>query len=350
MSQSSPLEAVIANQHSDPTFRNYEPTAAKRYAAQRTGYPQRLIDLVIHAHVSTGCCLDHLLDVGCGPGTATQQLAPYFQHATAIDPGFSMIATALASDPPVTTAAGRPVSFHVADASSLTTVAPSASIDLITCAMSAHWLDLTSFYVEAASVLKPGGSIAMWCNGSWYADPDTTPNYAAVQQLLDDFELKVLVPYELEGNRQVRELYSRLATPWSLLAESEAGTRKLSEVQSAALEKFDRSSFTRREFNRNGKREPDFIDDENPKGYLSGSLSKLDQIRSGLGTASMVTRWREAHAEQLRGGEVEDCVEAFVDRLREALNSGRGEDEEEIKSFDSVLASVLVIMKKKRLE
>lgn len=44
---------------------------------------------------------------------------------------------------------------------------------------------------------------------------------------------------------------------------------------------------------------------------------KLSDMEDGLATASMVTRWREAHPDLV--GTDEDCVKVFVQKLREAL-------------------------------
>ncbi len=59
--------------------------------------------------------------------------------------------------------------------------------DLITCAMSAHWLQLPAFYPSAARALRPGGTLAIWTCTSMYADP-STPNAEAVQAVLRELE------------------------------------------------------------------------------------------------------------------------------------------------------------------
>lgn len=78
----------------DVTFRNYTTDQASDYAVGRLGYTDTLIDFVLNYHRSTNGATECVLDVGCGPGTATQKLAPHFDLAYGVDPGKSMITTA----------------------------------------------------------------------------------------------------------------------------------------------------------------------------------------------------------------------------------------------------------------
>ena len=96
---------------------------------------------------------------------------------------------------------------------------------------------------------------------------------------------------------------------------------------------FDESTFVRKEWNREGKVE---------KGQLFLALEprhSLDDLAKGCSTASMVVRWRAAHKEQLDKGEVEDCVDLTVRRLREALD---GQD-----WMEGGPSTVLLLIKKK---
>lgn len=79
---------------SDPTFRYYTTGQATRYAENRLGYPAELYDLVLRYHAESNGNFKTLLDVGCGPGNATRDLAPHFECAVGIDPGLEMIQTA----------------------------------------------------------------------------------------------------------------------------------------------------------------------------------------------------------------------------------------------------------------
>jgi hypothetical protein len=50
--------------HADTTFRGYSSAQVEEYASRRGGYPQRLIDEIVHLHTSTGGTLGTLLDLG----------------------------------------------------------------------------------------------------------------------------------------------------------------------------------------------------------------------------------------------------------------------------------------------
>ena len=289
----------------DPTFRTNTTAAAEAYQSGRPGYATVLIDTLLSYHTGTGGNLGTILDVGCGPGTATRSLSPHFRTAYACDPSDSMIATARAI--PCTTAPGNPVSYAVGTAESLGSIVfpPSSasldpgSVDLITCAMSAHWFSpISSFYAAASTLLAPGGTLAMWTASSYYCHPHNTPNAALVQSILFDLERRILAPHELPGNRLSLEGYDSLPLPWS---------------EGISVPGFSERCFVRREWNRDGQVAP------GEKFVAAEPRHSLDELAKGCSTASMVVRWRAANAEAVARGEVEDCVEQTVRRLREVL-------------------------------
>jgi trans-aconitate 3-methyltransferase len=286
----------------DPTFRTNSTKAAEAYQAGRPGYADILINELLIHHTSTGGKLNTLLDVGCGPGTATRSLSPHFHTAYGCDPSASMIGTAQVI--PSTTLGGLPACYAVGAAESLELISfsssqplPPGSVDLITCAMSAHWFSpILSFYDAAASLLAPGGTLAMWTASSFYCHRHTTPNPEKVQAVLFDLERNILSPYELPGNRLSMDGYDDLPLPWD---EGVPG--------------FDEFTFVRREWNKGGKV-------EKGKTFLVAEPRRsLDELAKGCSTASMVVRWREANREALVKGEVEDCVDLTIKRLKEAL-------------------------------
>ncbi|KAF2498570.1 S-adenosyl-L-methionine-dependent methyltransferase [Lophium mytilinum] len=310
----------------DNTFRKYAPEDAARYASFRIPYPPKLINTIISTHESTGGHLTTLLDVGCGPGTATHSLAPLFTNAYGADPGAAMIEAAQ-KDAPIT-ASGAPVRFFVSTAEDLLTSIPEikpGSVDLITAATAAHWFKLPGFYAAAAELLKPGGSIAMWCTGPQYCDPYTTPNVAAVQAAIDMLQEEVIAPFEVEGNRLCHDLYAKLDLPWTI-KDADAKTQ-------AALDDFDEGAFQRIAFNEGGELEPgqEFV-----RGMKHASLEMLKKVS---GTASPVQRWREAHKEQMEKGEVEDCLDRMARVIKEAMG---GRD-----WIDGGTSLVLLVIKKK---
>lgn len=82
-----------------------------------------------------------LLDVGCGPGNATQDLAKCFDSAIGLDPGRELVETA--SHLGLTTATGESVKFLLSAAEDIDKVAALApgSVDLLTAAMSVSVLE-----------------------------------------------------------------------------------------------------------------------------------------------------------------------------------------------------------------
>lgn len=320
----------------ESTFRNYDALQAQSYADYRKAYDQRLIELVVKTHTSTGGELHKVLDIGCGPGLATRQIAGYFQEVDGIDAGASMIEKAKTT--PCFSAKGTQASFYVCNSEEIDKLFEPESIDLITVATAAHWFDLPKFYVAASKVLKPSGSIAMWCGSGWYVDPKTTPNAEYVQKLWTDLEHGILQPYELPGNKHCREMYDNLDLPWTV------DTSQSDPEVKTALESFDQSKYFRREFNRDGKMDSDPML-ASTGGYLNHRRSTLDQAAKALGTASQVTRWRAAHKEQLEKGEIEDCVAKIMRLSREEFDKFpelKGRD-----WADSIIAMVLIVIKKK---
>lgn len=314
----------------DPTFRNYKAEDAAKYAAHRFPYPQQLIDLIIKAHTESGGLTDLVLDVGCGPGIASRQVAPHFQHAIGADPGSSMIENARSK--PSTTASGEPITFEVCGAEDLDRIAKPESVDLITAATSAHWFDLPKFYLAADRVLKPGGSIILWTSGRSYFDPVITPNFAEVYKRQMEWEKEVIIPFELPGNKHARELYANLPMPWTIEAE-DATTKN-------ALAEYDEGSSSRTTFNDEGIKDARF-----ESGYLQYITGPLPRLKMMMSTASPITRWREAHKEKLEKGEIEDCVDYAFRISKEAMEEvpeGHG-----IEEISFVMSMVMIVIKKK---
>jgi len=108
----------------------------------------------------------------------------------------------------------------------------------------------------------------------------------------------------LPQNQLSRNLYRDLPLPWS-------------EPQTTEL--FDRSSFLRREWDAYGV----LTDRED---FLGGSkVQSLADLGRGLGSASAVTRWREANP-GLANNEG-DCVRNMTKRVMEAMGETQGAEE-----------------------
>lgn len=378
----------------EATFRNYDATAATKYARYRGGWSESFIlEHIISPHTSSGGELDILLDVGCGPGNSTRCLAPHFRHVLGVDPSLAMVEAAR-GHPSVghgTLGGGEQqqqptaIRYEVGKAEELSSLpaladfiqsqsqtqpgsetfenpqgsSGSECVDLITAATAAHWFDMRRFWGEAARILKPGGSVILWCTGGLYVHPFTTPSYTKVQRLLDDFEAVVLAPFSTAGNALCRNLYAGLPLPWDYYYcshhgddqdgdgdEDSLGVKDSLQVLSC----FNRERFTRLEFNKDGA-----VPSPRER-FVQGWKADFNTLRESLATASPVVRWREAHGEQLRKGEVVDLLDTLIEGMKELfaeVDEGDGEGRRGGKGREwmdcGTSVGVLVVKKKMKI-
>ncbi|ORY59413.1 S-adenosyl-L-methionine-dependent methyltransferase [Leucosporidium creatinivorum] len=305
--------------YSDPTFTSYNATDATDYAEGRdSAYPPALYhEILAFSGASTPSSTQPttLLDVGCGPGNSTKDLAPYFSKAVGIDPSPAMIAEAKTKG--YKTRTGESVEFVVSGAEDCDAVEglQEGSVDVLTSAMAAHWFDMPRFWKAAARVLKPGGVVALWTCASLYAHP-STPNATDVQRVLFKLERETLDPYELPGNRLSRDMYANLTLPW--------------DVDHSLPFSPSSSSYMRKRWDKDGI--PSAPNGE----FLGGSEeTTVTELQKGLGTASMVTRWREDPQNKNK----EDVVVSAMRELREALGEG-------VEQFKVGGGTVLLLLRK----
>jgi trans-aconitate 3-methyltransferase len=316
MSNSNPTPAFVP----EKTFTSFTKDQGSNYAENRTGYHPNLYKIILDRHTSTGGQLTTLLDVGCGPGTATRALAPHFANAIGLDPSEGMInnARVLAG----ATSTSEPIRFEIAAAEDLKPVEDS-SVDLITASSAAHWFDMARFWPQAARVLKPGGTAALWTIG-WTIGPShmhpSMPNAAAIQAGLDEIEERDLKPFIEPGNLLAQNLYVDLPLPWTL---------------ALPVADFDSAAFFRKEWG---------PDNNNSEEFFEGGrlMADLDMLEKVMGTTSPVQQWHEAHPDIV--GTERDVISKMRE-IEQLLHEAGVEKGKEV--VKGTLRAVLLMVKKK---
>ncbi|KAL7896405.1 S-adenosyl-L-methionine-dependent methyltransferase [Trichoderma sp. SZMC 28014] len=298
-------------------FRGYTAAQGQNYSAARPGYAPELFKIIINHHTSTGGKLHTVVDVGCGPGHAIKDLAPFFENAIGLDPSEGMIETARASVP----STNLPIRFEVSTAetlgSDLEPPISDGSVDMVTAATAAHWFDMAGFWKAAARVLKPGGTVAIWTRSGARINTTKTPNGAAIQAALDEL-YNELRPWARAGNMLTFDLYINLPLPWTL------------EVP---VTEFDKESFVRKEWSK------DETGGGNDFVPIGGSITP-EQYEKIMSTSSPVARWREAHPDKV--GTEEDLVRKMRRRMESLLHEAGIKPGEEVMSGAAPLALLLV--------
>lgn len=134
---------------------NWFDQGGEGYARFRPDYPDRLAEFLADAAPDR----ELAIDVGCGTGQFSTQLAACFDAVLALDPSADQIAHA----------APHPQVRYDASAEQLPAARRSAS--LIAAAQAAHWFDRPRFYDEARRAAKPGAVLALISYGVAKLDP-----------------------------------------------------------------------------------------------------------------------------------------------------------------------------------
>lgn len=178
------------------TSPNHFTTGAADYAAYRPGYPVELVNAL--AALAPGH--RRALDCGCGTGQLSVLLADRFDEVVATDASAAQIEQAEAHPRVIYRTAP-------AEASGL----PEHSVDLVTVAQAAHWLDLDRFYAEVRRVGRPGAAIALITYGVLHVEGPADP-------LVQHFYNDVIGPYWPPERRHVEDGYRHLAFPFREVA------------------------------------------------------------------------------------------------------------------------------------
>jgi len=174
---------------------NWFDSGGENYARFRPEYP-----LALSAHlaeIAPGRGL--AVDVGCGTGQLTAQLARHFDAVTGCDPSQGQIDNApnLAN-----------VRFLRAPAEKLPV--EDGTADLVTAAQAAHWFDLPAFYAEARRIAREDAVLALISYGVLRLDDDLSGRFAR-------FYYDEIGPYWPPTRRLVDSGYADIDFPFSPL-------------------------------------------------------------------------------------------------------------------------------------
>jgi ubiquinone/menaquinone biosynthesis C-methylase UbiE len=133
---------------------------ASLYDTSRLTYPSEVVEALL---TTTGTDAGHtVLEIGCGTGQLTEQLAGRSLEVMAIDIGPAMIAAAerKVRDPMVTFGAAAFEDFE-----------PGCSYHLVVSATAFHWVDPALAWAKTARLLDPRGWLALLTTGEKYDEP-----------------------------------------------------------------------------------------------------------------------------------------------------------------------------------
>lgn len=155
----------------EATFTQYTAAQAAIYALGRAGsYPPQLYQHIFASIPPLSTSETSILvDVGCGTGKVTQDLARAFTRSIGADPSTGMIGEA--ENAGGKTLDGSDIEYLVCPAEEIGELLNgelSGRVDLIVAGMAAHWFDMDKFWTGAAKLLKPGGAVALWTCASMY--------------------------------------------------------------------------------------------------------------------------------------------------------------------------------------
>ena len=174
------------------TFKDHFSSGSAGYAAYRPGYPLELIDELTSISPGTG----RVLDCGCGTGQLSVLLAERFDEVVATDASATQIAAAEPREGVIYRTA-RAEDSGLAE----------NSVDLVTVAQAAHWLDLDSFYAEARRIARPQAAIALITYGVLHIEGEA-------DQHLQAFYHQTIASYWPAERRHVETGYRDLPFPF----------------------------------------------------------------------------------------------------------------------------------------
>jgi ubiquinone/menaquinone biosynthesis C-methylase UbiE len=128
---------------------------AAKYAKSRPSHPQDIVNIAVQfLNEKYSGPLDQAVDVGCGTGISTCNLAGKFDQVLGVDASEAMVNEARE--------AGYPNSLTFQKASAEKLPVPDASVQLVLVGRAIHYFDTEAFYKELSRVLVDQGIVCYY--------------------------------------------------------------------------------------------------------------------------------------------------------------------------------------------
>lgn len=174
-------------------FKDHFSKGSDDYAAYRPSYTLDLVNELADLCPTQ----NRVLDCGCGTGQLSVLLAKRFEEVIATDASSAQIAKAKKKDNVIYQTA-------LAEQSGLA----DESVDLITVAQAAHWLDLDKFYKEVERIARPDGILALITYGVLHVE-------GTIDALIQQFYYQTIGPYWPAERQHVEDGYQSLPFPFT---------------------------------------------------------------------------------------------------------------------------------------
>lgn len=191
------------------TSKNWFARGGRAYARFRPEYPAALARFL----ADTAPARDRAVDVGCGNGQLTVQLAHHFDEVIGLEPSADQVAHA---------AAGPRIRYVCAPAERIPL--PDRCADLITAAQAAHWFDLPRFYDEVRRIGRRNAVVALVSYGVLRLGP------AELDERFSRFYRQEIGPYWPPERKLVDTGYADLPFPFTELPAPEFAIERAWEL------------------------------------------------------------------------------------------------------------------------
>lgn len=189
----------------DTQPRNWFDRGGEAYARFRPDYPAALAEFL--GSISGNRNL--AVDVGCGSGQLTTQLADQFEQVIGLDPSADQLAQAKAD---------ARILYRCSPAEEM--AAPDQRANLVSAAQAAHWFDLPRFYREVRRVCMPDGVLALVSYGMLRLE-------GALDERFVRFHGQEIGPYWPKERQWVDSGYAGLPFPFDELPTPSLEIRKV---------------------------------------------------------------------------------------------------------------------------